>query len=512
MTDISKWVVTATLFLMCVSRLTADPAKSLPTPMLIPQPVQCRMSDGAFILSDSTRLVYSRTFAETARLAAAQLGLRGAILEAVPQDDAVNLLLDSSLATEGYRLDIAPRRITIAGGSSAGVFYGIQTLRQLAGPKADANSSSVSCLLIQDQPRFSWRGLMLDCSRTFQSVDYLRKTIDRLAFYKMNVLHLHLTDDQGWRVEIKKYPELTKEGARFSAIYKEPQSHQGFYTQADLKNLVKYAALRGVTIVPEIEMPGHSLAVLVCRPDLSCTGKIPNNIFPFSQRPAITEDILCAGNEATFRFLQDVVDEVVEIFPAKYVHIGGDEAPKTRWKACSKCQIRIKTEGLRGEDELQSYFVRRMEQYLTSKGRCLIGWDEILEGGLAPGAAVMSWRGVDGGIAAAKAGHNVVMSPTSHCYFDYDYRAIDERRAYSFEPVAGLSPEQARRILGLQANFWSHIDREPALVDKQIFPRLLSIAERGWSPASATDWNSFEPRLRSHYEWLRRFGIAYQGS
>ena len=256
---------------------------------------------------------------------------------------------------------------------------------------------------------------------------------------------------------------------------------------------MKYAALRGVAIVPEIEMPGHSLALLVCHPELSCTGKIADDIFPFFKGPMITANVLCPGNEDTFKLLQDVIDEVVEVFPSKYIHVGGDEVPKTRWKVCPKCQARIKAEGLHSEAELESYFIRRMEKYLAYKGRCLIGWDEILEGGIAPDAAVMSWRGMRGGIAAAKAGHQVVMSPTSHCYFDYDYRAIDERRAYSFDPIAGLSAQEARLVLGLQANFWSHQDREPALVDKQLFPRLLSIAERGWSPASATDWDSFAP-------------------
>ena len=348
---------------------------------------------------------------------------------------------------------------------------------------------------------------MLDCSRTFQSVEYLKKTVDRLAFYKMNILHLHLTDDQGWRLEIKKHPELTRKGARFSPQYNEPESHQGFYTQTELRDLVKYAQLRGVTIVPEIEMPGHTLEVLVCRPDLSCTGKIPDDIFPFLKGSNITRDIFCAGNDDTFKFLEDVIDEVADIFPSTFIHIGGDEAPKDRWKACPKCQARIKAEGLKNEHELQSYFIRRVEKHINAKGRRLIGWSEILEGGLASNAAVMDWIG--GGAEATEAGHDAVMSPTSHCYFDYSYQSISTEKAYAFNPVAILSPDQAKHLLGIQANFWSHIDREPALVDRQLFPRLISLAERAWSPAETTDGNHFKSRLDEHLPILEKMDIRY---
>jgi hexosaminidase len=399
----------------------------------------------------------------------------------------------------GYTLDVTPSGIAITAADAVNVFYARQTLAQLT------VSNRVPCVRITDYPRFSWRGLMLDCSRTFQSLEYLHQTVDRMAAYKMNVLHLHLTDDQGWRIEIKKHPELTRKAARFSPKYNEPESHQGFYTQAQLCELVTYAAQRGVTIVPEIEMPGHSLEVLVCHPELSCAGKIPDDIFPFSKGPNITPDIFCAGNEATFAFLQDVIDEVVEIFPSRFIHIGGDEAPKARWKACPKCQARIKAEGLKDEQELQSYFIRRIEKYINGKGRRLIGWSEILQGGLAPNAAVMDWIG--GADNATRDGHDAVMSPTSHCYFDYPYSAISAERAYGFEPCAGLPAAQAARILGLQANFWSHIDREPDRVDQQLFPRLLSLAERGWSPAGVRDWPAFRTRLRAQVSRLRAMGV-----
>jgi hypothetical protein len=475
---------------------------------LIPLPANLRVNDGHFTLSRGIQIIHGQGLAETAKLAADQLAIQEAIEQGAARDAAVNMALDSTLAAEAYKLDITPRRITISGGSPAGVFYGIQTLRQLVGPALAASSARVPCLSIQDQPRFAWRGLMLDCSRTFQSLDYLKKTIDRLSFYKMNVLHLHLTDDQGWRIEIKKHPELTQKGARFSPKYHEAESHQGLYTQADLKDLVQYAALRGVTIVPEIEMPGHSHEVLVCHPELSCTGKTSDEIFPFFKGPGITQDVLCAGNEDTFWLLQDVLDEVVEVFPSKFIHIGGDEAPKLRWKECPKCQARIKAEGLKSEHELQSYFIRRIEKHVNAKGRRLIGWSEILQGGLAPNAAVMDWIGGAG--PATKAGHDVVMSPTSHCYFDYPYGAISSQRAFGFDPTAKLSPEQARHVLGLQANFWSHIDREPELVDKQLFPRLLAIAERGWSPAGAGDWPEFKARLDAQLPQLRRMGVHYR--
>ena len=403
---------------------------------------------------------------------------------------------------EGYTLEVSRSGIVITAADEGNAFYARQTLSQLI------SSNRVPCVRIVDKSRFAWRGLMLDCSRTFQSLDYLHQTIDRLAAYKMNVLHLHLTDDQGWRIEIKKHPELTQKGARFSAKYNEPERHQGFYTQQQLRELVRYAAARHVTIVPEIEMPGHSHEVLVCRSDLSCAGKVADDIFPFSKGPNITRDVLCAGNDDTFRLLEDVLDEVIEMFPSQFIHIGGDEAPKDSWKECPKCQARIKAEGLKDEHELQSYFIRRIEKYLNSKGRRLIGWSEILQGGLAPNAAVMDWIGGAG--SATKAGHDVVMSPTSHCYFDYSYGAISSERAYSFEPVAGLSAEQAKHVLGLQANFWSHIDREPELVDKQLFPRLLALAERGWSPVGVRDWPSFKARLDAQLPRLRRMDVHYR--
>jgi len=410
------------------------------------------------------------------------------------------------LGTEGYELTTEDSGVRIVAPTRAGIFYGAQTLLQALKP-ADEGGWELPRLRIVDRPRFGWRGLMLDCSRTFQSPEYIRRTIDRMATYKLNVLHLHLTDDQGWRLEIKRYPALTAQGAAFPGKYGEPPQNQGFYTQEQMRELVAFASARNVTVVPEIEMPGHSLAALSCFPELSCTGGA-FEIFPFFKGPNVTPDILCAGNDKTFEFLGNVLAEVAEIFPSKFVHVGGDEAPKARWKGCPKCQERIRAEGLKDEHELQSWFIRRAEAMLEKQGKRLIGWDEILEGGLAPNAAVMSWRGTQGGLAAARQGHDVVMSPTSHCYFDYTYKNIDTRRAYSFEPVPDeLESRLHEHVLGLQANFWSHIDRTPERVNAQLFPRLLAVAERGWSPMETRDWDDFAQRVRAHLPRLEAMGI-----
>jgi hexosaminidase len=472
--------------------------------LLIPQPVQIDYSTGNFTITENTGIFCPEKLEESATLGAKQLGISKPV-NTGRKRNGIFLAIDTSLHREGYNLKVDRRKIEITGGSNAGVFYAIQTLCQIAG--TEGLPLEVARISITDYPRFNWRGLMLDCSRTFQSPDYIKKTIDRLSYYKMNVLHLHLTDDQGWRIEIKSHPELTEKGSKFHPEYNEPEKHQGFYSQEEMRDIIRYANSKGITIVPEIEMPGHSTAILACYPELSCTGKIADIIFPFFKGPGVTPDILCAGNEGTFALIEDVIDEIVEVFPSEFIHIGGDEAPKVTWEKCPKCQKRLKNEGLSDEKELQSYFISRVEKYINSKGRRLIGWSEIIEGGLAPNAAVMDWIG--GAKEATEKGQDVVMSPTSHCYFDYPYTSINSERAYSFDPVKDLSEEQSEHILGLQANFWSHIDREPDLVDKQLFPRLLSIAERGWSPSNVTDWDSFRNRLEKHLTILLKMGINY---
>jgi hexosaminidase len=468
---------------------------------LLPKPVQMLRLPGEFHLRPDTSVTAPDELQDLAILVADEFGLVNTHTSSA-RDGAVNLRVDTTLSAEAYELEINPSRINIIGGDAAGLYYGIQTLRQCRGL---TSPSKFPCLKITDKPRFAWRGLMLDCSRTFQSIDYLRRTIDRMSFYKMNVLHLHLTDDQGWRLEIKSHPELTAVGSKFSPQYLEPPERQGFYTQAEMKELIAYASLRGVTIVPEIEMPGHSTALLACHPELSCTGKVPLHIFPFGKGEAITQDICCAGNEATFRFFEEVLAEVINIFPSAYIHIGGDEAPKNRWQNCPKCQARMHAEGFNNANQLQSYFIRRIGKYINGKGRHIIGWSEILQGGLAPNAAVMDWIG--GGREAAAAGHPIVMSPASHCYFDFSHGKINEKRVYSFDPLDGIPPAQSRFVLGIQACFWSHLARSPDLVDAQLFPRLLPLAERAWSPASTTDWADFQTRLQAHSLWLQFMDI-----
>ncbi len=404
-----------------------------------------------------------------------------------------------------YKLEVGTFGVEIIAGGPAGVFYAFQTIRQLLETSDDENK--IPAVLIKDQPEFQWRGLMLDCSRTFLQVEYLRKQIDLLSFYKMNVLHLHLTDDQGWRLEIKKYPELTEKCAQYAPKYTNQKG--GFYTQEEMKELVAYAADRHVTLVPEIEMPGHSSEIFTAFPELSCTGKT-TEIFPFFSGPGITQDILCAGKEEVFEFLENVIDEVIEIFPSEYIHIGGDEAPKHNWENCPECQKRIREEGLANEHELQSYFISRMTSYIHSKGRKVIGWDEIMEGGLAKGAAVMSWRGIQCGIEAANMGHNVVMSPTSHCYIDYSHSTTSVEEIYSFNPVPEeLDKDHEAFILGAQANMWIHIDRNEVSLDRQIYPRTIALAEALWSNQEDKNWEDFQTRLDVHYPILDSMNTSY---
>lgn len=491
---------------------------------VIPKPRVVTRSEGEFRFTDRTVIVATKDNAGLAQYAREVLGAATGINFPTSgnagRDGAIVLeqtTLPSEQGSESYQLSVTPRRVTVRAQTAAGLFYGIQTLRQLlptenVDPKSAKGLAAwaIPCVEIQDNPRFAWRGLMMDCSRTFQSIPYLKKTIDLMAMYKMNVLHLHLTDDQGWRVEIKKYPELTRKGARFSEKWNEPESHQGFYSQAEIKDLVAYAQARNVTIVPEIELPGHTLAVLACYPELSCTGG-SFEINPYKKGPQIHPDIFCAGNEKTFEFLENVMMEVMELFPSEYIHIGGDEAPKDRWKACPKCQQRMKGEGLGNEKQLQSYFVNRMGKFLGKHGRKYMGWDEILGGGLSPDAAIMSWRGMGGGLRAAASGRKAVMTPASFCYFDYTYKSISTEKAYSFEPVPdNVKKEDRKNILGLQANFWSHLDREPELVDRQLWPRLIAIAERGWSDAGVRDWEDFHARLVSQYPRLTAAGVSFQ--
>jgi len=492
---------------------------------IIPLPENIEIRDGEFEINSRTDIFVGKRSGKLAKylneLLAPATGYKFLIRE---YDDSgeimkngISVFIDTLLTEfgdEGYTLCIENNGVLIKASTEAGILYGIQSFRQILPSDIESQIKikrewEVPCLEINDIPRFKWRGLMMDCSRTFWSKEYIYRTIRLMALYKMNTLHMHLTDDQGWRLEILKYPELAPKASRFDEKYFEPPVKQGFYTQYDMREIIAYAKSHNITIVPEIEMPGHSNALLSVYPDLACEeGEF--EIFPFFKGPGITEDILCAGKEETFDFLEDVIDEIVELFPGEYIHIGGDEAPKTKWKECPECQERMKQEWLDNEDELQSYFIKRIASYIEEKGKKLIGWDEILEGGLAPGAAVMSWRGFNGGIEAAKEEHNVVMSPTSHCYFDYNYKTTSTKKVYSYEPVPDeLDYEESQFILGAQANFWSHIDREEYKVDRQLFPRLLALSEVVWTSPENKNFEGFSNRLESSLSRMDMLGVNY---
>ncbi|MEV8310743.1 beta-N-acetylhexosaminidase [Streptomyces flavidovirens] len=445
------------------------------------------------------------------------------------------------LGPEGYRLVVDGYLVLIEGGSAAGVFWGAQTLRQLLGPDAfrrapidPARQWSVPMVAIEDKPRFAWRGLMLDVSRHFMPKDGVLRYLDLLAAHKLNVFHFHLTDDQGWRIEIKRHPKLTETGAwrartkwghLASDLWTEAP-HGGYYTQDDIREIVAYAAERHITVVPEIDIPGHAQAAIAAYPELGNTDVITTTSTPLSvwDTWGINQNVL-APTDNTLRFFEGVFEEVLALFPSAFIHIGGDEAPKDQWRQSPAAQARIKEFNLADEEELQSWFIRHFDTWLTERGRRLIGWDEILEGGLAPGAAVSSWRGYAGGIAAAKAGHDVVMCPKQQVYLDYRQdggpdepmpigyvRTLED--VYRFEPVPPeLTPEEARHILGTQANVWTEVMENQSRVDYQTFPRLAAFAEVAWAdlPAPAErDFAGFEERMRAHYKRLDALGVGYR--
>ena len=440
------------------------------------------------------------------------------------------------LKEEGYHLTSTKNKILVEAPDPAGLFYGVQTLMQLLPPDVfgrdvvtDAGMK-VPAVKIIDYPRYPWRGMHLDVSRHFFPKEFVKKYIDLIAMHKMNIFHWHLTDDNGWRIEIKKYPLLTEVaawrvdredkpwGERELQQPGEEATYGGFYTREEIREIVQYAAERHVTVIPEIEMPGHTSEVFAAYPEYSCRGE-KLTVQPGSYWP--NTDIFCAGKEETFEFLEDIITEVAGLFPSEYIHIGGDEADKTEWKRCPLCQARMKQEGLKSEDELQSYFIRRIEQVLQSNGKKLIGWDEILEGGLAPEATVMSWRGFEGGIEAARMGHDVVMCPTSHCYFDY-YQGDPEtepeaiggyitlKKVYSFRPTPPvLSDAEAKHILGAQGNVWTEYIPTPEHVEYMALPRMTALAEVVWSPEDKLDWNDFRERLAAHFKRLAAMDVNY---
>lgn len=460
----------------------------------------------------------------------AQTGLDLSITSKATSKNVIKLQLEQVKSvvdlSENYNLLIDKNTIQISASANQGLFYGIQTLIQSV-PFENLKVAKIPSVKITDSPKFKWRGMHLDVGRHFFPKEFVKKYIDYIAMYKMNTFHWHLTEDQGWRIEIKKYPKLTEVGAWRTGSMIEHYNdqkfdtirHGGFYTQEDVKEIVAYAQKRHVTIVPEIEMPGHSLAALAAYPEFSCTG----GPFEVAKIWGVLEDVYCPKEE-TFTFLEDVLTEVLALFPSEYIHIGGDESPKTRWKACNHCQNLIKEKGLKDEHELQSYFIQRIEKFLNSKGRKIIGWDEILEGGLAPNAAVMSWRGTEGGITAAKDKHFVVMTPGSHVYFDhYQGEPKNEpiaiggytnlEKVYSFNPIPKeLTAEESHYILGAQANVWTEYIPTTQQVEYMIMPRMAALSEVLWGTSNPKEYKEFEKRIIQHFDFYKKKGINYSKS
>ncbi|MBB2148071.1 beta-N-acetylhexosaminidase [Pedobacter gandavensis] len=496
---------------------------------VIPQPLEVTSpSKGTFSLSDKTPIIYKQKGLEksAAFLNGYLSQFYGFSLKQGNIKATTGIYLKIGNKAEkvagNYALEVKKEGIFITAATEEGVFYGIQTLIQLLDPTE--KTVQIPFVLIKDEPRFQYRGMHLDVTRHFFPLAFVKKYIDYLALHKMNYFHWHLTDDQGWRIEIKKYPKLTELGSTRKGTItgflpgtgNTNTPHGGFYTQDEIRELVKYASDRYITVIPEIEMPGHGSAALTAYSFLGCTG----GPYKVQETWGVFDDVFCAGNEQTFAFLQGVIDEVIALFPAKYIHIGGDECPKTSWKKCPKCQQRMKDHQLKNEHELQSYFVQRMEKYVNSKGKSIIGWDEILEGGLAQNATVMSWNGEEGGIEAAKQKHDAIMTPGNYMYFDYAQTAKRDsltmpglttlQKVYSYEPVPQHLPKELTKyILGAQANVWTEYMSSPAKVEYMIFPRMSALSEVLWSSKESRNWNAFEKRLKRQFDRYKLWGANY---
>jgi hexosaminidase len=528
------------LFSITISAQNQLPLKVLP---LIPMPQEVKQSSDEFVMTAQTKMVvlneelqsevdYLNGYLKTA------FGMELPIVKKIPEDGNYIMVTKPDIEEigqpESYSLMVNLNQVLLVAEKNEGLFYAIQTFIQLM-PLEKAKELKIPCVQITDAPRYKWRGMHLDCSRHFFTKQEVEKYIDYLAMYKFNTFHWHLTDDQGWRIEIKKYPLLTTVGSQrkqtivgkqgYTKKGETPKvdpydgiAYSGFYTQDEINEIVAYATVRHITIVPEIEMPGHSLAALASYPQFSCTG----GPFETYTKWGVSDDVYCAGNDATFAFIQDVLEEVMNLFPGKYIHIGGDECPKERWKACAKCQKRMTDEKLKNENELQNYFITRIEKFVNSKGKQIIGWDEILEGGLAPNAAVMSWRGTQGGIAAAKQKHSVVMSPDKPCYFDH-YQSKDKAKeplaiggfnpldsVYAYNPTPKvLSEEEAAFIMGAQGNVWTEYITDFSKVQYMAMPRMAALSEVLWTMPAKKEYKNFIGRLKVHTKLLDKMGVNY---
>ncbi len=528
------------LFLMCVAFVFASVAMAAEC-VIVPLPVSYEAQKGKCVLSSKTTInVADKALVRPATMfckyVADEKGLQLSVVEsAAAAKGAITLSVDKLYSEEAYVLDIAKNGITIKGGSEKAVFYGLQSLRQVVfHAKAKGENVELPCMVVEDKPHFSYRGGMLDVCRHFFSVDEVKKFIDILAMHKMNRFHWHLTEDQGWRIEIKKYPNLTKVGSmrketligRYGkkyAPYKfDGKPYGGFFTQDEIREVVRYATERYIEIIPEIDMPGHMVAALASYPELGCTKG------PYEVRTTwgISRDVLCAGREATFEFVEGVLAEILELFPSKYIHVGGDECPKDRWKVCPDCQKRIQEEGLKDEYELQSYFIHRVEKFLAKHGRHLIGWEEILEGGISKTATIMAWRGPQRGIEAAKLGNDVIMSPRHYCYLDYANTTNREknneplcgggngklpltlRKAYSFNPYDQLNEYERQFIKGVQGNMWTEYVPTFNHVQHMVLPRLAAIAEVGWT-FGEKNYDDFARRMHLLRKLYDKCGYNY---
>lgn len=540
------------LFLSCTNRYK-DYQNVASDYQIIPKPVSLEISNGRFLVDSKTKVSAAANLENEGNYLAELLShlSNTDIAFETGSTGNIQLKIDDTIENEeGYTLSVSYDNIVISSKTTKGVFYGIQTLKQLMPASMETKTAdlTIPAVSIKDNPRFVYRGMHLDVGRHLFPVDFIKKYIDLIAMHKMNTFHWHLTEDQGWRIEIKKYPKLTEIGSkRYGTIIghypgtgNDETEYGGFYTQKEVKDIVKYATERHVTIIPEIELPGHASAAIASYPFLSCFPEEPtvvtNNMGSKAGKEAqangspkivqetwgVFDDVFCAGNEKTFQFLENVLDEIIPLFPSEYIHIGGDECPKSNWKRCPKCQKRMKENNLANEHELQSYFIQRIEKYLNTKGKKIIGWDEILEGGLAPNATVMSWRGEKGGIEAAKQHHDVIMTPGYSCYFDhYQTKNKDNEPlaiggkttvadVYAYEPTPKeLTEEESKYILGAQGNVWTEYMKTSDYVEYMVLPRMTALSEVVWTPKEVKNWKDFKERLNTMKYRYDAMGLNY---